>query len=426
MASVGDFLLESSCYAHVISSESVLESVCDSCLETRNIFDNIPPNKLFRCSKCRQSYYCNNQCQKRAWSLHKYECKYLQNIAPKSPPSVVKLILRILFKNKLNPKEKEILPDGKTRSLDDLKMHLAEIKSSPERIEAFRSFLCVIRACVGDMFTSDTVFQTYCKVIINSTEITDVMGNTIGTGLFLGLSAVDHSCQPNANVVFSGTRVILRAMTSIPSPVWSSVRINYLGTILPTAIRQKRLEEAYYFQCKCELCVTKDQELDKLCQGCHVCVSCKGPVADTCDSCPDCGQLNQFDQSDSQLFDHSSGNETELLKTYPFLKRTYHIYDYRMIEFSEKALAACLNLSEFEMFYDISENLLIAYKKYLSPYSVSFALHLAKLAKMAIYLGKNEEALDYLLKCFKTMKLSHGDSSKMLVYLNALRDSISL
>jgi len=425
MASVGELLLESSCYAHVISSESILDSVCDNCLDTPNIFDNVPPTKLFRCSKCRQSYYCNNQCQKRAWSLHKFECKYLQNISPKSPPSVVKLILRILFKNKFYPEEKEILPDGKTRSLEDLKMHQAEIKASSERIEAFRSFLCVIRACVGDMFTSDQIFRTYCKVIINSTEITDIMGNTIGTGLYLGLSAVDHSCQPNANVVFMGTRVRLRAMTSIPSPVWSRVRIDYLATILPTNIRQTRLEEAYYFRCKCDLCTTKDKELDMYCQGCRVCPKCKGPVAQAKDKCPSCGQLCQFAEKDSQLFDHSSSSDSELVQTYLLLKRTFHIYDFRMIEFSEQALAACLNMNEFEMFYNISEHLLIAYKQYLSPYSVSYALHLAKLAKIAIYLRKTEEALDYLFECFKIMKLSHGDSSKMYGYLGSLRDSIS-
>lgn len=32
---------------------------------------------LHRCSRCRQAWYCNQQCQKQAWPQHKHDCKKL-------------------------------------------------------------------------------------------------------------------------------------------------------------------------------------------------------------------------------------------------------------------------------------------------------------------------------------------------------------
>ena len=96
-----------------------------------------------------------------------------------------------------------------------------------------------------------------------------------------------------------------------------------------------------------------------------------------------------------------------------------------MFEFSERVMAACLNEEEFSKFYQIGESLLPAYNKYFSPRSASFGLHLAKLAKMAIYLEKKEEALCYLKQSCDIFKVSHGEQSEMVNYMLSLRDTIS-
>ena len=106
----GSLVLRCPTYAHVISGAP--DSVCDHCLDSPNIWDNVAPVKLYRCSGCRQSYYCNVSCQKAAWARHKMECKYLKRIAPRVPPAIVKLILRVCLKNKLDPDYSEALPDG--------------------------------------------------------------------------------------------------------------------------------------------------------------------------------------------------------------------------------------------------------------------------------------------------------------------------
>ena len=391
----GSLVLQSPAYAHVISGAP--DSVCDNCLDSPNIWDNIAPVKLYRCSGCRLSYYCNVACQRAAWARHKTECKYLQRIAPRKPPAIVKLILRVCLRNKLDPDHSERLPDGSTRTFSDLKSHKDDISKSSQRSEAFATYLQVIKACVGDMFPVNDLFETFCRIVINSTEITDAMGGVIGTGLYLGLSAVDHSCVPNVNVVFNKDVVELRALTDISAPVWPSVRVSYLNLALPTSMRKERLEADYYFICDCPLCSKTESE--DFSQGSN--------------------------EALSEIF-NKSFDDIELVKAYSKVKTEFHVCDYRMVDFCEKVIEACLNIADFELFLKVGQHMLKAYEHHYSPNSVSFGLHLAKLAKVSIYLNKTEEALKYWKESLRIMKMSHGENSLMVSYLYNLRDTISL
>ena len=391
----GSLLLQSPAYVHVISGAP--DSVCDNCLDSPNIWDNIAPVKLYRCGGCQQSFYCNVTCQKAAWTRHKLECKYLKRIAPRKPPAIVKLILRACLRNKLEPNYSETLPDGRKRSFSDLKSHKDDISDSSQRSEAFAAYLQVIKACVGDMFAVSDIFETFCRIVINSTEITDAMGAVIGTGLYLGLSAVDHSCVPNVNVVFNKNKVELRALKDIPAPVWPSVRVSYLNIVLPTSKRKQRLENDYYFTCDCPLC--SKTETDNFCR--------------------------ESNETLSEIFNKDL-DDMELVKAYGKVKNEFHVCDYRMVDFSEKVIEACLKIGDYEMFLRVGRHMLQAYEHYYSPHSVSFGLHLAKLAKVTIYLNKTDEALQYWKESLRIMKISHGENSLMVSYLYSLRDTISL
>jgi len=235
----GDVVLKSECYAHVISPEA-RSNVCDNCLTSVNIFDHLPPVTLYRCSKCKLSYYCDVTCQRKAWPEHRRECKYLKNNQPKVPPNIVRLILRACFKQNEQPDIKECLPNGSSRSFTDLMMHKQEISKDNVKNEAFSSFLFVLLKCVGNTYSTDHLFETYCRILINSTEITDCMGNVIGTGIYLGLSAVDHSCRPNVNVLFNGKTVELIALDNIQSPAFQFTRVNYNTKVLPRSLRRKK------------------------------------------------------------------------------------------------------------------------------------------------------------------------------------------
>lgn len=54
--------------------------------------------KLSKCSGCHYVYYCDRNCQKESWSIHKTECKYLKKILPRILPDAARLMARIIFK----------------------------------------------------------------------------------------------------------------------------------------------------------------------------------------------------------------------------------------------------------------------------------------------------------------------------------------
>lgn len=58
---------------------------------------------------------------------------------------------------------------------------------------------------------------------VNSFSICDQELHSIGTGIYLAASVVDHSCKPNAVVTFEGTTLIMRALETLPVLDWSKV-----------------------------------------------------------------------------------------------------------------------------------------------------------------------------------------------------------
>jgi len=417
----GSLILKSSCYAHVVSSE-LKADVCDSCLSRPNIFDHLPQETLYRCSKCKTSYYCNIACQKKAWPEHSKECKYLKRVHPKKPPDIVRLILRVIERHLTNPDVSEKLPDGRTRKFDDLMMHKNNISASVDKSEAFTTFLSVIRACVGETHSADYLFEVYCRILINSTEITDLMGSSIGTGLYLGLSAVDHSCRPNVNVVFNGKGVELRALEPITSPVFSNIRISYHNSVSSKIDRQLRLKKDYFFECSCEMCQTKEIGLleDHVLQ----CCNCKGPIYVNNHECSTCGFLSKKCRDVKDLLLPEKLEDEDVFQMFNILKYKIHIFDYRMIRLTERAMDLCLSEARYALFFDLGKELLKAYAIYYPQNSLSLGLHIAKLAKTAIYLEKYDEALQMFDQSFEIFEMGYGRDSKMCDYMIALRRTI--
>ena len=159
------------------------------------------------------------------------------------------------------------------------------------------------------------------------------------------------------------------------------------------------------------------------CRGSTVCVGCKGPVGEMEGKCSGCEKVQEVDISKEKVFFFESLEDSQVLKAYQVLRSKIHIYDYKMVEFSERAMAVCLAEENYEKFYQIGESLLTAYKLYFSPNSTSLGLHLGKLAKVAIFLNQTEDAILYLKQCFDIFKLSHGEDSKMYHYLITIRDT---
>ena len=53
---------------------------------------------LLKCSACQYVYYCNKDCQKQSWLIHKLECKRIRKISPRILPDSARFLARLIFK----------------------------------------------------------------------------------------------------------------------------------------------------------------------------------------------------------------------------------------------------------------------------------------------------------------------------------------
>lgn len=63
------------------------------------------------------------------------------------------------------------------------------------------------------------------QLVVNGFNILDPEMVGIGTGIYLGVSIIDHSCDPTAVAIFHGTTIHIRSLIQISEFDWSKVRI---------------------------------------------------------------------------------------------------------------------------------------------------------------------------------------------------------
>ena len=90
----------------------------------------------------------------------------------------------------------------------------------------------------------------------NAFRSTSTGGDPVGLCFEPVLALANHSCCPNAAIVFSGRRIMLRALDPIKQD--QQIFISYVDGTQRREIRQAELREAYFFTCKCEKCA-KDE-----------------------------------------------------------------------------------------------------------------------------------------------------------------------
>lgn len=110
---------------------------------------------------------------------------------------------------------------------------------------------------------------------VNSFSVLDGEMNTVGTGIYLAASVLDHNCQPNAVATFDGRTLNLRIIVDMPHLNWDSIFISYIDIMDDTETRRKSLKKNYYFLCGCSCCVCHSQdELNMYPALCPECANC--------------------------------------------------------------------------------------------------------------------------------------------------------
>ncbi|CAA6664907.1 unnamed protein product [Spirodela intermedia] len=233
-------------------------SSCDGCFALHN---------LKRCSACQMAWYCGSSCQKSEWKLHQLECKALSKLNNERrkmlTPSIC-LMLRLLLKRKLQ--KDKVIHSTATDSYDLVEALVSHMSDLHEKqLVLYAQIANLVNLVLPELeINIKEVTEIFSKLACNAHTICDSELKPLGTGLYPVISIINHSCLPNAVLVFEGRVAVVRAIEPIVKG--TEVSISYIDTAATTRKRQKDLNEQYFFTCGCTACV-KDVKASAVLEG---------------------------------------------------------------------------------------------------------------------------------------------------------------
>ena len=232
------------------------------------------------CEGCQLVRYCSVSCQDADFAeFHNFECKLYGKCLPLHDD--VRMMVRLL--HKLNHQKghedfdlvfKSDSSQGcrlQKRYFQDLLSHKEDMFSDDKMVHAIQGIHRITQSYIGvdQVPDLDDFGEIYGRLAINGFEICDEFGNNKAWGIYLGASVIDHSCCPNAHVVFEGKHIFVRALQDFDNhkcsqpdckfqthlDMGAEVKISYIDVMDHTLMRRKKLLEQYYFTCQCQRCL---------------------------------------------------------------------------------------------------------------------------------------------------------------------------
>ncbi|XP_026276432.1 histone-lysine N-methyltransferase SMYD3 isoform X2 [Frankliniella occidentalis] len=415
----GSTLLTEKPFVHVLKSKLQGER-CDHCFER---------TKLSQCSGCKYVYYCGRECQKASWPIHKKECPNLRRVAPRVVPDAARLLARIIFKlQNGGDKERSFYSKTGFRMFKDLMSHYSDIKKDSKRMEHFTSLCAVLMEYIGEssLPNSAELLGIYGRMVVNGFNILDPEMVSIGTGLYIGVSIIDHSCDPTSVAVFTGTTIHIRALQSMPQMDWSKVFITYVDLLNSARERQEDLQATYYFLCQCTRCLDRNElELQKsmLCPnnkcGASVPIFQTETYGKLCSKCNEHikpARINEYldiiDFTQHHLQSMKDVDIAYLDVCKVCLKKQdglVHPMNLQRIKALDTAFESAIDVGSWEDAKKLGEEVEPGYRQYYGITHPLLGILYLKLGKLNLYLQCVEAALDWLLKAQDILRITHGE-----------------
>ncbi|GAB2235212.1 hypothetical protein Droror1_Dr00027706 [Drosera rotundifolia] len=251
--SPGEVIISQEPYVSVPGNSSTA-SRCEFCFASSN---------LKRCSSCHGVWYCRSTCQKSDWKLHRVECQALSKLEKerlKSLTPSVRLMVKLYLRRKLE--SEKVVPASvmdNYKLVEALASHMSEIEE--KQLILYAQMANLVNAILkwSDVDLKE-IAENFSKLACNGHSICDPELKPLGTGLYLVVSIINHSCLPNSVLVFEDRKAVVRAVEFIPKG--TEVLISYIDTAGSTITREKALKEQYFFTCSCPRCIKLGQSND--------------------------------------------------------------------------------------------------------------------------------------------------------------------
>ncbi|TYK26445.1 histone-lysine N-methyltransferase ASHR1 isoform X5 [Cucumis melo var. makuwa] len=275
----------------------------------------------------------------------------------------------------------------------------------------------------------------FSKLACNAHTICDSELRPLGTGLYPVISIINHSCLPNAVLVFEGRSAVVRAVQHIPPG--AEVSISYIETAGSTMTRQKTLKENYLFTCTCSRCVKAQEDEIKesaILEG-YRCTNdqCAGFLLrnsdDTGFTCQQCGLVRSKEDikniasqiksiSDEASTSMSSQNYAEALfmheKVEKLQKILCHPYSISLMQTREKLLKISMELENWTKALTYCKLTISVYQKLYPGIHPLLGLQFYTCGKLEWLLGHTEDSLKSYTKAFDILRITHGTNSSFM------------
>lgn len=240
-------------------------------------------SSLRRCSKCKHMRYCSEKCQREGWEIHKSECGGLCQVPSSSHvPSLIRLCALLLSSSELKKKF----------SISSLMKH--ENIENDQIQEYYPFVLKGVTEMLKGSSSADPVkiYELYNKLVVNLFTLEDGQLKTIGSALIPEISKINHSCEPNCVLSFTGRTAYITAIREIPKG--TEITISYIPLPKSFLTRKEHLHRQFNFTCYCCLCSKQREEkvdhmLMRECPDCqthsHPCIDLENDDL----TCPSCG-----------------------------------------------------------------------------------------------------------------------------------------
>nr|CAI5868987.1 unnamed protein product [Callosobruchus analis] len=316
------------------------------------------------------------------------------------------------------------------RTFQDLMSHYDAIKQDQPRLDHISSLYGVLFEYFNgeNLPCPSELMEIYGKMCINSFNICSQELQSVGTGMYLGASVLDHSCKPNAVATFEGTMLVLRALENIDVLDWSKMFISYIDVMALKKERQAELESAYYFLCQCPRCLEPEPMVEmmgmacpnKKCQNCIDSTSIKpGQKCSKCKTEIKEEFIREFDEimdMTKMHLDKMKGSTSYLDVCNVCLKKQEGLlyeYNIRHVKTLDLAFDSSIDLGKFDDATQYGLGLVNSFHKYYGKtHPLTGLLHL-KLGKLLLYQERVKEAIEHLQQAKCILQVTHGITSSL-------------
>ena len=205
--------------------------------------------KVNLCTGCKKVRYCSRRCQSQAWkAVHKRECKELSKES-ELIPGPVHAVIQIM--QGLSVGDKRYNPILEMEAHRDLFEKIGGKKWEAMKLMVHTAVTFMLDR-QGVKVQGESAIMATCVLMCNSSRLVTPTFDPLGLILDPQVAMINHSCTPNAIIVFDGPKLTVRALDAIASG--DEVLISYIDSTAPYGVRQAELRDQYFFTCSCEKC----------------------------------------------------------------------------------------------------------------------------------------------------------------------------